>query len=135
MKKVIVFGTFDIIHKGHLNFFDQAKQYADYLIVVIARDSTARQIKKTKPMNDEKTRLKNIKKLQIIDKAVLGSKKDYYRQIEKLKPDFICLGYDQKHLLAKCLKKELKKRKVKSKIIRLKSYKPNKYKSSKLRKK
>ena len=34
MKKVIVFGSFDYIHPGHLNFFEQAKSYGDYLIVV-----------------------------------------------------------------------------------------------------
>ena len=37
-KKVICFGTFDILHLGHVNFFKQAKSLGDELVVVIARD-------------------------------------------------------------------------------------------------
>ena len=46
MKKVIVFGTFDILHQGHLDFFRQAKQYGDYLIVAVAHDEN---VKKSRP--------------------------------------------------------------------------------------
>ena len=45
MKKVILFGTFDIFHKGHKNFLEQAQEFGDYLIVVIARDKTVKKIK------------------------------------------------------------------------------------------
>ena len=38
MKRVLIFGTFDGIHEGHLNLFKQAKKYGDYLIVVVGRD-------------------------------------------------------------------------------------------------
>ncbi|MBI2582387.1 adenylyltransferase/cytidyltransferase family protein, partial [Candidatus Woesearchaeota archaeon] len=31
MKKVMCFGTFDLLHLGHLNYFQQAKKYGDYL--------------------------------------------------------------------------------------------------------
>ena len=34
MAKVMVFGTFDGVHPGHENFFEQAKQHGDYLIAV-----------------------------------------------------------------------------------------------------
>lgn len=134
MRKVMVFGTFDILHKGHLNFFQQAKKHGDYLIVSIARDDTIRQVKGRKPHHSEKTRLKQIKKLGIVDKSILGMKRDKYKNIEKYKPDIICLGYDQVSFVDK-LKQELKKRKLKTKVIRLKPYKTHKYKSSKLRRK
>ena len=38
MKKVMVFGTFDILHEGHINMFEQAKQYGDFLETLFVRD-------------------------------------------------------------------------------------------------
>ena len=47
MKKVMVFGTFDGLHEGHLDFFRQAREYGDYLIVAVARDVNVKKIKKS----------------------------------------------------------------------------------------
>ena len=44
-KKVMVFGTFDIFHKGHENFLKQAKKLGDCLTVVVARDETVLKFK------------------------------------------------------------------------------------------
>src|SRR5690625_4795802 len=38
MKKVITYGTFDLLHTGHINLLRRAKQYGDYLIVAISSD-------------------------------------------------------------------------------------------------
>ena len=57
--KVMVFGTFDILHPGHLNFFKQAREFGNFLIAVIARDKTVLKIKGRLPKNNEKKRLKN----------------------------------------------------------------------------
>ena len=132
MKKVMVFGTFNIIHPGHLNFFKQAKKHGD-LFVVIGRDRTVKQIKGKKPRYSEKVRQKNVIKLKIAQAVYLGNLVDPYKIIEKLKPDIIALGYDQ-NSYTKNLKAELKKRKISAKIIRLKPYHPDKYKSSYIRK-
>ena len=59
MKAVMVFGTFDILHPGHINFFKQAKKYGN-LIAVIARDRTVKQVKGRLPKYSEKQRLKAI---------------------------------------------------------------------------
>lgn len=125
MKKVLVFGSFDIVHKGHLDFFRQAGKYGDFLVAVVARDSTIAQVKGKKPRYPEKARLSHVAKH--VDKAVLGYKKNKYAVIRKIKPDVICLGYDQ-HSFTKELKKHFR-----GKIIRLKPYKPHVYKSSKLK--
>lgn len=125
MKKVMVFGTFDIIHPGHRNLFKQAREYGDYLIVVAARDKTVLKVKGKLPVNNEKIRLDNIIKSNLADKAVLGDLKDKYKKIKDLKPDIVCLGYDQKYFIGGLSNLNIK-------IVKLKSYKPNIYKSSKI---
>ena len=89
MKKVMVFGTFDILHNGHLSLFKQAKKYGDYLIVSIARDQSVEKLKGNKTLYNENQRLDQVKKLEIVDKAILGMKRDKYKNIEKYDPDII----------------------------------------------
>lgn len=38
MKKVITYGTFDLLHTGHINILRRAKEYGDYLVVAISSD-------------------------------------------------------------------------------------------------
>jgi len=130
--KVMVFGTFDIIHPGHLNFFRQAKKLGTKLFVLVARDTNVVKQKGEKPKFDENKRLEKVKQLSIVDHAILGDDKDPYLIIEKINPDIICLGYDQDGFSGK-LKPELEKRNLKAKVIRLKPYRHGQYKSSKLR--
>ncbi|MBW2977337.1 adenylyltransferase/cytidyltransferase family protein [Candidatus Woesearchaeota archaeon] len=125
MKKIMVFGTFDVLHKGHLNFFSQAKKHGDYLIAVVARDKTVKEVKGIFPRHNEKKRLVEVKKH--VDKAVLGYIRDKYKVISKFKPDIICLGYDQRSFI-----NGLKRFKIP--IKRLKAYMTHKYKSSKIKK-
>ncbi len=133
MKKVIAFGSFDVLHEGHKHYLKEAKGYGDYLIVVVARDLNILRFKGRKPRNDENYRLEQVKKLDFVDEAVLGGKEDILRVLDKYRPDIICLGYDQKTINEKKLKEELEKRNIKSQIIRAKPYKEDIYKSSKLR--
>jgi len=93
MKKVMVFGTFDKLHKGHLSYFKQARRYGNFLVAVVARKKTVKKIKGKFPRDSEKTRLLNVKKYA--DKTVLGNLKDRYKVIKQFKPSTICLGYDQ----------------------------------------
>ena len=68
MKKVLVFGTYDIFHKGHEYFLKESKKKGDYLIVVVARDSTVKKIKE-KQLNNEKFRKKVLMEQEFIDKV------------------------------------------------------------------
>lgn len=71
-----------------------------------------------------------LKKNGLADKVVLGSLGDKYVIIEKYKPDVIALGYDQNIFVSE-LKKKLKEFGLdKTRLVRLKSYYPKKYKSS-----
>jgi len=130
----MVFGTFDILHKGHEYLLKTAKSQGDELYITLARDKTVLELKGQPPKFNEKIRAKNLTtKYKFIKKVVLGNITDKYKTLEKVKPDIICLGYDQTFFVDN-LEKELKKRKIKAKIIRLKPYKPELYKSSKFRK-
>ena len=96
MTKIMVFGTFDYLHEGHKDFFRQAREYGDELVVVVARDNTVKQIKGKLPDHDEETRLMRVSENSFVDKAILGNPGDKYKVIEKEKPDVLCFGYDQK---------------------------------------
>ncbi len=128
MKTVMAFGTFDILHPGHINFLSQAAKHGN-LIAVIARDATVMQVKGKLPDHNEKERRRAVKGLRLAFETIFGSLTDKYAAIKKYRPDIVALGYDQKYFTAQ-LKQELKKIKLKTKIIRLKSFKPNKYKTS-----
>ncbi|MBU2539825.1 FAD synthase [Patescibacteria group bacterium] len=133
MKKVIVFGTFDGIHEGHLNLFKQAKKYGDYLIVVVGRDENIKKLKGRYPLKNEQERLSNVRNQGIVGEAVLGGLSDPYEIISKINPNIIGLGYDQ-NSFTDDLEGRLRKLNLKVKIVRLKAYKPKIYHSSKLNK-
>ena len=132
MKRVLVFGSFDLLHKGHLYFFNEARKLGDELWVVVARDKTIQELKKHKPIFSEKERINQIQKIPFVTRAVLGNRNDKYKIIEEIKPDIIALGYDQRFFVDD-LHNELTKRNLKIKIIKLKPYKPHVYKSSLLK--
>lgn len=132
MKTIMLFGTFDILHPGHINLFEQAKKHADILTVVIAQDVNVKKNKKHQTIFNQRERIKMLKNIILIDKVILGNKKDYYQVILKNKPDIIALGYDQKDC-GPGLEEFLKKNNLKAKIIRLKAYQPQILKSHKVR--
>lgn len=133
MKKIMVFGTFDLLHPGHINFFNQAKKLAPFLIVVVARDKYVLRAKSKLPKHSEVERTKKVRKIDTVNKAILGSvKHDFYRTIRTYKPDILALGYDQKPRI-RMLKRDLKRHRLKGvKVIRLRPHRPEIYKSSKL---
>lgn len=128
--RVLLFGTFDILHPGHQSLFKQARRYGGFVIAVIARDNTVIKLKKHSPYFTEKQRQKNLRQTNWANKVFLGDRKDYFKIIKKNKPDIICLGYDQKFFI-KELKQKIGEWGLKIKIVKLKSFHPKKYKSSK----
>jgi len=130
----MLFGTFDILHQGHQNFFRQARKHGDFLIACVGRDLNVLGLKGKLPFFKERQRILNLKKTKWVDKVILGDKKDFLKPILHNKPQIICLGYDQKTSV-KELQKKLQANKLTIQIIRLKSFKPRQYKSSILLKK
>ena len=133
----MVFGTFDGLHQGHLNFFKQARGSGQrsFLIVSVARDRNVRKIKKRRPFLNEKKRMALIRKSRLADRVVLSGIGNHMPHIIKERPDIIALGYDQKGIYTKNLKNNLKKEGLWVKIIRLKPYRHKIFKSHLLKSK
>ncbi len=74
-KAIIVSGYFNPIHKGHLEYFKNAKQHADYLFVIVNSD-LQRKLKGSKPFQDEKERMIIVNSIKGVDKAILSIDKD-----------------------------------------------------------
>ena len=74
-KAIIVSGYFNPIHKGHLEYFKNAKQHADYLFVIVNSDSQ-RELKGSKPFQDEEERMIIVNSIKGVDKAILSIDKD-----------------------------------------------------------
>ena len=129
MVKVLVFGSFDLLHEGHKHFFNEAKKLGNTLYVVVARDSSIKSFKGHESNFNENERVEHIKKLGIVDDVRFGYDGDKWKVIEEIKPDIIALGYDQDSY-TKGLEKGMLDRNLKVKIVRLSSYMPEKYKSS-----
>ncbi len=132
--KVLAFGTFDILHPGHLAYLRQASRRAHDLVVVIARDSTVLRIKGRKPVFSERDRQKIVASLRWVSRAVLGDPIDHMKIVLKERPDIICLGYDQR-ISRKDLRKRLIGLGLKNvQVLRLPPYQRTLYKSSRFRK-
>ena len=117
MRKILVGGVFNIVHRGHEFFLRKSKELGDYLIVVVANNRTARLTKKY-PVLDQEIRKKNIDKLGIADKVVIGDETDFMNVVRKEKPNIIVLGYDQK-INEKELKKMLTREGIDCEIVRI----------------
>ncbi len=95
--KSIVFtnGCFDIVHAGHVDYMEKAKQMGDVLIVGLNSDSSIKNIKDSKrPIVSEKYRLKLLAGLSSIDYIVTFDEETPIKLIEEIKPDILVKGKD-----------------------------------------
>ncbi len=74
-KAIIVSGYFNPIHKGHIEYFQNAKAAGDELFVIVNSDFQ-RGLKGSKEFQDEKERLFIIENLRLVDKSFLSIDKD-----------------------------------------------------------
>ena len=74
-KAIIVSGYFNPIHKGHLEYFNNAKALCDELFVIVNNDHQ-RELKGSKEFQNENERMIIISNIKAVDKAVLSIDQD-----------------------------------------------------------
>ena len=96
MKKVFVSGCFDLLHSGHVAFFEEAAKYGE-LYVGIGSDDTISALKGRKTVNTEQERLYMIKALKSVADAWVNSGSgllDFLDDMKKFKPDVFFVNID-----------------------------------------
>lgn len=132
-KIVMVFGVFDRLHPGHLDFLRQAAQHGDELIVVVARDRVVVELKNKQPFHSEKERLAMVSEVSEVTRAVLGDEvQGSYGVIAAHQPDVVCVGYDQQDLVEDLDEKIICKLISQVSIIQLGAHYPDKFHTSHL---
>ncbi len=130
MKKVLIFGSFDIIHPGHMFVIEQAKKFGQPF-VVLALDETISKIKGQAPLYSLAERQKQLESLGLT--VYPGSAIDKYEGFRKINPDIILLGHDQDTFVPG-LEEVIRLEKHQTEIIRLPEFKRAQFQSNKLRK-
>lgn len=68
MKRIVVNGTFDILHSGHLALLNYARSLGDYLLVAIDSDRRVQELKGTgRPINTQTERQELLKNIRAVD--------------------------------------------------------------------
>lgn len=95
MKKVITYGTYDLLHQGHINLLRRAKELGDYLIVGVTSDSFDRGRGKLNVRNNVLERVEAVKATGYADQVII---EDYVGQkiddIQKYDVDIFAIGSD-----------------------------------------
>jgi len=96
-KKVLIAGTFDLIHPGHIFLINEAAKMGD-VYVVVATDRNREKYSGETPIIPEAQRLEVVKNIKNVKSARLGrSDNDTLKTVEEINPDIILLGPDQKY--------------------------------------
>ena len=95
MKKVITYGTYDLLHQGHINLLRRAKELGDYLIVGVTSDSFDRERGKLNVRNNVLERIEAVRQTGYADEIVI---EDYVGQkiddIQRFGVDIFAIGSD-----------------------------------------
>jgi FAD synthetase len=95
---VLVGGCFDILHFGHIQFLQKAKEHGDYLIVALEPDERILSDKKRNPLHTQAERAYNLLALRFVDNVILlpllGGFDDYNNLVQSIKPHVIAITHD-----------------------------------------
>jgi len=95
-KKVFVSGCYDLLHSGHITFFEEAATHGD-LYVGLGSDGTIFRLKNRKTVNSEEERLYMVKSIKFVKDAWINKGSgvmDYLDEIKSLKPDILFVNED-----------------------------------------
>lgn len=96
-KIVFTNGCFDIIHKGHVTYLNEAKELGDYLIIGVNSDASVKRLKgNDRPVNNEKDRAFILDNLKPVDSVIIFHEDTPYEIIKEINPDYLVKGGDWK---------------------------------------
>ncbi|MBU9899310.1 D-glycero-beta-D-manno-heptose 1-phosphate adenylyltransferase [Prevotella stercorea] len=96
-KVVFTNGCFDVIHAGHIDLLQKAKEKGDILVVGLNSDSSIRRLKgNSRPINTLNQRIKVLSSIQYIDYIVVFDDETPLQLIEEIKPNVLVKGGDYK---------------------------------------
>lgn len=94
MKRILTYGTFDLLHFGHIEILRRAKALGDYLVVAVSTDEF-NAIKNKKAYHDYETRKKMLEAVRYVDLVIpekdWGQKRD---DVKKYEIDTVVMGSD-----------------------------------------
>ena len=125
-------GVFDVLHPEHVKYLEEAKRAGgpkSRLVVVLARDRIAGNMRGSAPIFSERARLRVISALKPVDEAMLGPSSSNLEEgmretILRVNPDIIAFGYDQQRssIVSKVRKvlKEMDRKDIR--LVRIKEF-------------
>lgn len=94
MKRILTYGTFDLMHYGHIRILKRAKEAGDYLVVAVSTDEF-NALKGKKAYHNYETRKKMLEAIRYVDLVIPENDWDQKRKdIEEYKIDTLIMGDD-----------------------------------------
>ena len=94
MKRILTYGTFDLLHYGHIRLLKRAKELGDYLIVAISTEEF-NAIKGKKAYHDYETRKEMLEAVRYVDLVIPENDWDQKRDdVQKYFVDTVVMGSD-----------------------------------------
>jgi len=101
MKKVFVSGCYDILHAGHLQFFEEARALGDYLIVSFASAEVLWHHKRRKPSIPDEHKFALLQGLRMVDEVIIthGNREglDFEADFLRIRPDYLIVTEDDQY--------------------------------------
>lgn len=95
LRIVFTNGCFDLLHLGHVDYLEKAKNLGDKLIVAVNTDASVRRLKgPDRPLQDEMSRARIMASLLFVDTVILFDEETPYELIKAVMPDLLVKGDD-----------------------------------------
>ena len=95
MKRILTYGTFDLLHYGHIRLLKRAKELGDYLIVALSTDEFNLSQKGKKTYHDYKTRKEMLEALRVVDLVIPEeSWEQKASDVKRYEVDIVVMGGD-----------------------------------------
>ena len=96
-KIIFTNGCFDILHRGHVEYLQKAKELGDLLILGLNSDLSVKRLKgENRPINNEEDRAIVLSALECVDFIIIFDEDTPFELLKNLKPDILVKGGDYK---------------------------------------